>query len=895
MKKDKLNRVFNHSIKASLTLVLVAAFSTNQALANSLGGSFNQALANELGRAVNQAQANQRGGSSGQVRANQRGGSSNQANELSGSFYQTQANQQNGTLKVGEWRPLGKGFMGRPNEINFDMVQNYLENGISSIAQNAFANNAVAIWLRTEEEGLHRISVPDLAASMGVDIGYMQSVVESGGLRLSYLNKRLRWHYDEDAYGGKGGVIFPAFKYDTIHTQQNAYHVRILNKQNHTMKVVGGNNINAQGGNVNGSQTPFMDTLTFEEEIKQMFYLDVLRNPGDEDKDYWYYAFFSPSYPGGANPAADFRTTGLSLDIPNPDIYNSSDAQIRITLRGGTDLDSGKTPNLNDHKIQFSINGNLLGVAEWDGFTEFVFTQSIPHGWLTDGDNRLHMLRLDPENGQPSNQRLDKIEIDYVRLPVAVDDQLWLHDAVKGAQVVTGFSSSNILVIENPDRNSPKILSNPRIEAAVSGGFKVTFNAKEGRDYLVVDPDKAHDVVAVDVDIPSTLTRRQNRVDYMIIAPRAFANTANALADYRQSRFPHAKIIWLDDIYDVFAYGRVDPYAITRFMDFVDRKWKMKPDNVVILGNGTLDHKSRLGMSDSYVPIVNAVTPWGIAPSDVRLLTGGVDPKFAFGRIPIWTEQEGHVYLAKLQAQESVINTRTNASLIADNPDDAGDFHGNMDALAANLIDNFNFTDVLALYHDHPDPACSDGKNCSQSLMDLQKDFDSKNLADPTTTLSNVTSMIRNSATWEAKMVTYDGHGSSYGLGSENYLLLDSAAALDVSYPQPVFTALSCSVADFARPGSHSIADNLLLGTVDANGSDGVDTSTKGAAAVVLGATGLSLDVDAQKLNNIILDSLYGGNNTVGEAMRQAIIHADVNDFMRYIYTVIGDPAVYLM
>ena len=165
------------------------------------------------------------------------------------------ANEYGGTMKAGEWRPLGKGFMGRANTADLSAVRAILSDDEYIAARNAGANNAVAVWLRTENEGLHKVSVPDLAAMIGVNVEYMQQLVEDGDLRLSYLNRRLRWHYDADL----GAILFAAEKNDNLYTDQNAYHVRILNRNNQTMRVRSGN------GPSSGSNSSFFDTLTFEE------------------------------------------------------------------------------------------------------------------------------------------------------------------------------------------------------------------------------------------------------------------------------------------------------------------------------------------------------------------------------------------------------------------------------------------------------------------------------------------------------------------------------------------------------------------------------------------------------------------------------------------------------
>ncbi len=436
-------------------------------------------------------------------------------------------------------------------------------------------------------------------------------------------------------------------------------------------------------------------------------------------------------------------------------------------------------------------------------------------------------------------------------MAVEDEDMLWLHDVAEGTQQVTGFTGENIMVVESP-AGSAVMREDVRIEADGSGGWMVTFDTTAGADYLVAEVG-ALEAPSLTLATPSRLTKRKNRANYLIIAPRDFEGTASALAKYRgkgkDKRFNHVEIVWLDEIYAEFSYGRVDPFAVHRFMERV-KKWRTKPSYVMIIGKGNLDQKKRMGYV-SYVPVVMTDTPWALAASDERLLAGEGDAEFAIGRLPIRTNAEGMAYLDKLIDFESAKpgSVRPEAVLVADNWDSAGEFHYNSDLLADRLLDTLGFDFVTPLYH--PDTA--------------------------------VREAFIESDTWETGYVSYDGHGSTTQLGdhSEKFIMASDAENL-LNSVYPIFTALTCGAGDDTLPGVRSVTSALVLNPV-------------GGAIVAFAPTGLSLDEEAQLMGNVFVDSLFGDNDTIGGAVHDAKSeNMDiVSPFMRRIYTVIGEPSLY--
>jgi len=449
-------------------------------------------------------------------------------------------------------------------------------------------------------------------------------------------------------------------------------------------------------------------------------------------------------------------------------------------------------------------------------------------------------------------QYFNRVVVSYNRLMRAHEGRLWMKALPAEVHTVDGFGSEAIVVIEDPGTPEARRRKDITVSPSAGGGYEVSFAAGRTADYLVSEASSAL-TPRVSADLPSRLDRKGNKADYLIIAPRTLSKTATALASYRGGRFS-VKIAWVEDIYDEFTHGRVDPAAVERFLSLVHRRWRRAPEYVALLGRGTLDHRDRKGYSDSLIPVLMTATPWGLYASDNRYadIDGDGVAEFALGRIPVSNDKEGLAYVKKLKAYEASPSGgwTGRAVVAADNPDNAGDFHAGSDVIAADLSAE-GYT-VRRAYH--PD--------------------------------DDLRGILTESATWASAYVNYVGHGSRMQLGStsEGFLKSGDVPSLKNKVLLPLFAALTCSVGDDTYPGDDSVTGELVR-----HGA--------GGAVAALAPTGLSLDSDAHVLNRAFVRGLASDGRSIGEAWREsqaAGARESISPFMLEIYQVTGDPAVHL-
>jgi hypothetical protein len=721
-----------------------------------------------------------------------------------------------------EWQPLAAGYIARrrvPERLQLPANQRRSPETQVRATPRRVQNSRdpLSLWLYTGSPGLYAVGLNDLAAETGIDVHQLRGAASKKLLGCLNGGADVSWYYDKN----HDRVLFAGEAYETFYTETNAYQLQQTNTPNAQYMTEGGN----ARARVTGLETPSREQLHFEQEGDMMY--AVWLYPSDPNGRYWFWDYLY----GSAKPQIQ-----IPLRVPNPAGHGT--AHIRIRLDGFTDLYPG-----NDHYVSADLNGHTVGsVLTWDGLNPAELVADFDQAWLdANGDN---ILTLHSTQG---GQFLESIDVEYDRLPVAEDGQLWMHDVAQGAQEVTGFTGSDIVVIESPVRNAV-LRTDINVYPDGNGGWAVAFNAKSGSDYLVAQTSALLTPV-LDASEQADLAASGNRANYLIIAPREFSGPAQAMAEYRRARYSSVETVWLDDIYKTFSFGHVDPFAIGRFMTDVRTHWATVPSVVTLVGKGSLDRKNVMGYGDNFLPVVMTSNPWALAASDARLLgvEDGVAP-FAYGRLPITNDAEGLAYLDKLLTHESQSGSAVTygAVVTADNPDIGGDFWADADGLAAQLA-GLGFAPVTKLEY-------------------------------PT---QNVRAGLIQSGTWESGFVSYTGHGSTAQIGdyNENFLNTTDAAALN-NTRQSVFAALTCAAGDDSMPGTRSLAGVLVL-------------NPQGGAIAALAPTGLSVDADADVLGHAFIDNLYGEHSTVGDALAEAKqqTSGQIADFMAPIYSVTGDPA----
>jgi len=557
----------------------------------------------------------------------------------------------------------------------------------------------------------------------------------------------------------------------------------------------------------------------------------------DPEASYWLWEYML----AGSGPRSfTFRTDGISR--------SAGDVVMTVRLRGATDTDANP-----DHHALISVNGQLVDDVMWDGLSAEEMTLTLDADLLADGANSLEIEgRLD--TGAPySIFYLDSFDVTYRSLYHAYENRLQFSAAGNSAILVSGFTRPDIMVFDITDPVAPVFIE--ASSSAVTGSYGVAIAPSAPTNvYIAVTPDAVVRASRIKPDTPSTLKSTTNRGEYVVITTRELKDTAQRLAQLHPDL--SSQVIDIEDIWDEFNYGIASPKALRAFLDFAWRNWAQPPRYVVLAGDGTYDYKDIQGLGGNLVPVMMTNTPFGMSASDTwfaNLDPATKAPEVAIGRLPAITANELGVIIDKIaqRAQNTGSPWTRSVMMLADNPDIAGSFPTDSNAIAALAPPG---TPIVKVYLSELSPA-----------MARDRLIAGINLG--------------------TGIVSYIGHAGYQNLAAEEVLQPQDLGLLTNGTRPTVMTAMTCIVGNYSVPGYPCLSELM------------VRQQSAGAAAV-WSPTGLSQNELAVTLARGFYTAAFGsGNPRIGDAILAASRAYEASGgapYMLDIYVLLGDPAMRL-
>ncbi|MFI5143997.1 MAG: type IX secretion system sortase PorU [Ignavibacteria bacterium] len=262
---------------------------------------------------------------------------------------------------------------------------------------------------------------------------------------------------------------------------------------------------------------------------------------------------------------------------------------------------------------------------------------------------------------------LDWMEINYRRrLNSVSNDFLRIIDTNRNATVqynVSPFSSSQVTVFDASDQGNVSII---QPLAASSSNVRFEMTQPGFSKYFVVGPNGYKTPTSISQRFANqNLHAISDGYDFIIISYKDFLPAANRLKAKREGVGPNDPsylktfVIDVDQIYNEFSGGLLDPVSIRDFLKYAYENWARKPAYVCLLGDGGFDYKNHLGPGGNYVPAfeysdpnINQVN--GYTSDDFFVQIEGNDPipDIAHGRIPSKSLDESNGYLDKIDCYE---------------------------------------------------------------------------------------------------------------------------------------------------------------------------------------------------------------------------------------------------
>lgn len=494
-------------------------------------------------------------------------------------------------------------------------------------------------------------------------------------------------------------------------------------------------------------------------------------------------------------------------------------SQIRYHYRFANSYISGVGFQISENNTVI-LNKTLLGF----GSDQYIYgvpdSSTVTYsGSLTEGRSVLKFTYNAP--GASAKGYLDFFEIYYTRSLSALesDEIIFFSPSTAGSYEyqLSNFSNSAISVYDITDFSDVKIITHPSYPSGGEFKFSALVGLNDVRKYAAVNgskiltPQVAGEVRNQDIKSFTDGAR------LLIISPDEFRTQADRLAEFRSSgsKFPiSAKVFSVNEIFNEFGCGIRDVTAIRDFIRYADQNWTIRPDYILLFGDGDYDFKNveKAGM--------NFIPPYQTEQSFYEILSFNSDDYFGsisaaspslqtpIGRIPVQNLREAKNAVDKIIAYEGNKEQTLWRNLITLVADDGLTSTGNEGSLHTGQSETLS------------------------SLIPQSFDIRKIYLASYPTVLSSfgrrkpgVNEAIINAVNEGTLILNYIGHGSPELWAHEQVFVKDVTIPQLINKDFFFLTAATCDFGYFDKTNAQSSAEVLLH--KENSGAIGIFTATR--------------------------------------------------------------------
>lgn len=561
--------------------------------------------------------------------------------------------------------------------------------------------NWVKLYLKNE--GVYRVSYADLVTAKLPELQNIElnkiRLFNDGieiPLELTDVDKDSIFNND-DYFQFVGKVVTPSpYSKLNIYNNSNIYWLTINSS-------IDGKRYKNIAGYGNGWEKTFQQSLETVHYEKDVLY-ERLGYAADLKRDFWYWGKASGI---NGNQSESFSAGFTNLSEYYPD---SNFITVRANFHGLTDY-STITP---DHRAKIYLTSQLVDSIEWDGqnsvtFSKIIDTKKIwifsENNFQVTVDGLINSNSAFPDQSRSDEIRINWFEFDYWRENRVNGD--YFHFKSTPEQIGKNrFSlwrwTANDMFVYIPQRS--EVIKNPFFTFNEYKEVLFVDSAVTNTDYYCVGNGNFLKVDSIKNDSPSDLRNKNQGVDYLIITNKNFTPAAERLKQFRETHFPETtipvprvQVIQVEDIYDEFSYGLLDPYAIQSYIKYAFEKYTGTPVSYVVLfGDMSYDYRELNPLNrKNFIPSMPYHShEYGLAASDnmfAAVSGDDVAPDVAIGRLSCETLSEANILVDKIITYPNDAGKiwRQNSLLVASGQDLNDEFFFGFNDESLNLEKNY--------------------------------------------------------------------------------------------------------------------------------------------------------------------------------------------------------------
>jgi hypothetical protein len=554
-----------------------------------------------------------------------------------------------------------------------------------------------------------------------------------------------------------------------------------------------------------------------------------------------------------------------AFDFVNSD--PNSSVELKVDENGNTLYDSFINGINSDHDVDYSYGYPVQASVSFNG--------NIPN-------NRSLLKFTFNASGPASKGYINWFEIYFNKSLAPVNDNLIFFSKDTSAVIeydLKYFSNSNIRAYDITDYANVKIIANPLLLSGSEFRFISSENQGFVSKYLAVGSDSFKTPVNPISVANSNIHGFQDGAKLIIITPKDFMDQALRLKSFKENHPKFNIPTYVADvelIFNEFSCGMKDVSGIRNFIKYAFDNWTVKPEYVLLFGDGTYDYKNIEGSGNNYIIPWETESSFNLLDSypmdDFYALVSGNDSKvdLGIGRIDANSTSDARIAVDKIIAYETDNNKgawQNLITMVADDQwtskDNEGNYHVTQSETLATSYIPGSF-DINKIYLGaYPTVITSLGRTKPGVTEDLVKAINNGSL-----------------------LVNFIGHGSPELWTHERVFENSTTIPRLINDKLFFLTGATCDFGYYDIPNAQSGAELLVL------------KEGSGAIGVVTSARPVFSDLNAD-LNNEFYSDMLGSSRdtlnlpiTIGKAyFKMKQVRTGVNDQKYHLFC---DPSLRL-
>ena len=432
--------------------------------------------------------------------------------------------------------------------------------------------NYFRIYLKTK--GVYRITFDQLISSGvpiqgGVQSDKLEIINEGNSIPIDIIDGGDGMFNSGDYFQFIGGPPSPSpYSRVNIYNNTNVYWF------SYESDTLAARYVNTDGYPTNYQHTLIktLEALHFE---KDTIY-EPLGHSGTLDIDHWYWDKIT-----GSNGTETYSFTDRFENLPNYD-ESSHYLKVKVNLTGMNSYNCSP-----DHKANFKFNEKSIGTMVWDGQsnstfekTLYISSDSIP--LYTNGNYLTVSTKGEVcDVSQSDELRMNWYDMEYWRLNRTSGDHFNFESPTDSSGVIRFWLwqwTKDNMKVYIPSKS--KLIYNPQIINDADKTVLFVDTVTVPTDYFCAASNYFLQPDSIKEAIPSDLRNPSNEADYIIITHPNFLNAAQRLKTLRENQYPDSnivnpkiKIVDINEVYNEFSYGLLNPQALQDFVKYAFENW----------------------------------------------------------------------------------------------------------------------------------------------------------------------------------------------------------------------------------------------------------------------------------------------------------------------------------